>query len=630
MTKIGAKGDIPYYFAYFDVACAALAAGLWLVWPDIGPWPLLIGLAPWVVRWSLSGRPSIGTAFDGVMAVFFLTALVSVWAAYDRQSALAKLWLLVGAALLFYAFANWQVAGGRQASRQQAWLLSVLGALTAGYFLISNDWTALPAKIPAIISVGKTIQAPLPEFPGERLHPNVVGGILAMLAPFGAAAGIMAWKEERLWPIIAAAGLLGLTLVGLLFTMTRGSWLALGIACCLAAWWPLSGLISKGYSQRRNWYFGLPIALALTALLVLVVWSSAADSLLQILPASDSGGQRATLYANTLNLISDYPLVGSGLSGFTLLYSSYSLLAHVGFITHSHSLYFDVIIEQGVIALIALAWMWLLMFEGIWRSLSVKRSSRTRRRRSSGDASHEEASVETGRSGKRPIRYWRIVLGAGAMSLVVMLVQGLIDDPIYSSRAVVIFFLPLAFGVPILRAAAAPSRRWQARTVLIAAGLILIVAVFWWRPLYSRFSSNLAAVRQSRAELGVYNWPEWPIQDAVRREVELSSAIAGYEKALELHSDNTSANRRLGQIELSLGQYDEALYHLQKAYLAAPWDNATRQLLGEAYIVTGDVQAGRELWQSVDNSISQLEIRQYWYDYLGEDPPLTWMRQAAE
>ena len=563
------------------------------------------------------------------MAVFLLTALVSVWAAYDRQAALAKFWLLVGATLLFYAFANWLVAGGRLASRQQAWLLSALGALTAGYFLISNDWSAFPAKIPAITAAGKAVQAPLPEFPGERLHPNVVGGMLAMLAPFGAAAGIMAWKEERLWSIIAAAGLLGLTLVGLLFTMTRGSWLALGVACCLAAWWPLSGIISRGYSRRRNWYFGLPIALTLVALLVLVIWSSAADSLLQSLPASDAGGQRAVLYANSLNLISDYPLIGSGLGGFMLLYSSYSLLAHVGFITHSHNHYFDVLIEQGVIALLALSWMWLLMFEGVWRSLSVKRSGRTRRRRSSGDTSQNEDSSEARGSGKRPIRYWRIVLGAGAMSLVVMLVQGLVDDSIYGSRAVVIFFLPLAFGVPILRTAAAPSRRWQVRTILVAGGLILIVAIVWWRPLFSRLSSNLAAVQQSRTELGVYEWPKWPVQDAVRREVDLSAVIAGYERALELQSDNTSANRRLGQIELSLGQYEKALFHLQKAYLATPWDNATRQLLGEAYIVTGDVQTGRELWKSVDNSINQLTIRRYWYDFLGEDPPLSWMRQAG-
>ena len=88
------------------------------------------------------------------------------------------------------------------------------------------------------------------------------------------------------------------------------------------------------------------------------------------------------------------------------------------------------------------------------------------------------------------------MLGAGAMSLLVMLVQGLVDDPIYGSRAVVLFFLPLACGVPMLRAAAAPSRRWQLRSVAVVGGVILVMILIWWRPLLSRLNSNLAAVEQ--------------------------------------------------------------------------------------------------------------------------------------
>ena len=41
--------------------------------------------------------------------------------------------------------------------------------------------------------------------------------------------------------------------------------------------------------------------------------------------------------------------------------------------------------------------------------------------------------------------------------------------------------------------------------------------VFLWRPLQSTAISNLAAVRQSQVELSQYSWPEWPIQDALRR-----------------------------------------------------------------------------------------------------------------
>ena len=82
----------------------------------------------------------------------------------------------------------------------------------------------------------------------------------------------------------------------------------------------------------------------------------------------------------------------------------------------------------------------------------------------------------------------------------------------------------------------------------------------------------------------------------MRREIDLSSPIANYEQALALNSNNATANRRLGQIELSLGDYEEALSHLLAAYEMTPWDNATRQLLGEAYIVNGQVDDGAALW----------------------------------
>lgn len=617
---------MPYYFSYIDMACAFAATAMWLERPSLGPWPLLVALAPWAVRWWIGGRPSIGTAFDWPMLVFIFTMAVSVWAAYDREAAMAKFWLLVGAALLFYAFANWQVNGGRRAYHEQAWLLSGLGALTAAYFMLSNDWESFPSKIPAITSIGTGLQALLPNLGGERIHPNVVGGVLATLAPFAGAATVMTLHGQSLWRKLAATALLCLTLAGLFLTVTRGAWLALAAAFALAAWWPLSGLITRRKRRRRNLFFLLPATTILVAMLTLSVWPAAAEGLLRNIPSSETVGNRVDLYANSLNLLSDYPVIGAGLGGFMMLYSSYALLAHVGFITHSHNLYFDVVIEQGVVALIALSWMWLLMFEAVWRSLSVSIRSRRRRQAQDREAERDSSRVEIG---EMPLRYWRVMLGAGAMSLVVILAQGLIDDPIYGSRAVVIFFVPLSFGVPLLRVAAPASRHWQRRTLVVAASVVLILGIVWWRPLLSRLTSNLAAVEQSRRELSVYEWPAWPVQDVVRRETDLSGAIAGYERALQIDQGNASANRRLGQIELSLGEYEQALAHLQRAYELAPWDNATRQLLGEAYITTGDVDTGMAYWRTADNSVSQLDLRRFWYEYMGEDPPLSYMRQTG-
>ena len=137
---------------------------------------------------------------------------------------------------------------------------------------------------------------------------------------------------------------------------------------------------------------------------------------------------------------------------------------------------------------------------------------------------------------------------------------------------------------------------------------------------WAAFQANLGAAAQTQAELSVYRWPQWPIQDAVRRspDVNLAPAIAHYRAALALDPANVTANRRLGQIELSLGQYPAARRHLEAAYAAAPHQRATRQLLGESYALEGDTERAAALWRTVDVSQGQLKLRQRWYDQIGE------------
>jgi lipopolysaccharide biosynthesis regulator YciM len=136
-------------------------------------------------------------------------------------------------------------------------------------------------------------------------------------------------------------------------------------------------------------------------------------------------------------------------------------------------------------------------------------------------------------------------------------------------------------------------------------------------------------VHQSQAELGAYTWPEWPIQDEVRRYVDLGPATAQFERALALDPGNATANRRLGMIELSLGQYGAALGHLEAAYAAEPWCPTTQQLLGEAYLANGRLEEGRALWSGLSNEQSQLDIRVWWYGHIGEEERAEWVRQAA-
>ena len=587
---------------------------MWLFWPELGPFPLLIGFIPWVVRFLKIRRPSISTPFDIPLAIFLLTAVLAVWTAFDRQAAAEKFWLLVGASLLFYTFANWSVFDIENSARTQAWLLMLLGAATSIYFLLSNDWDAYPPKIDILNNLGPSTQsffsiAMLPSF-----HPNVLGAVLAMLGPFAAAAVIIEWRNNRAGGLLfLSLILLALIIFGFFLTTVRGAWIALGVGIVLTGWWLILNKLFKGQRhRRRNWFFGLPVILLALMLVGILLLPQDLSIILESVPGTEAILSRLDLYANSLTLLSDYLAFGAGLDSFMMQYSSYVLLSHVGFITHSHSLYLDVVIEQGIVALFALVWMWLLAGEAVWRMLSSRRFWKSYK---SGQREKSHKVHKRLTSSRNSINQ-RIMLAAAAVSLIVLLLHGLVDDAIYNSRAVILIFLPLAFTVPQLIKVPMLTRREKMSLGGLAVAAGLVVMLIWWRPILSRLNSNLAAVRQSQSELSLYNWPEYPIQDAVRGEVDLVQVIDGYERALELDPKNSSANRRLGQIELSLGDYDRALQHLNNAYRITPGDNATRQLLGEALIANGYQKEGGEIWLGVNQEQKQLEIRQFWYFYL--------------
>jgi tetratricopeptide (TPR) repeat protein len=596
---------MPAWFPYVDLACVAIAGGLWYAFAEIGPWPLILALAPWALRLVRVGRPTRRTPFDLPLLLFLLTAGVGVWAAYDRQPAWSKFWLIVGGVLLYYALVNAEpIADAR------AWLLAFFGAGVALYFLATHDWDAYPAKIDALTHLGRALQSPLPALPGHRLHPNVAGGIMAMMLPFAAWAAAAAWRgvwrapsqaaPSRWLALAAGLGSVGLTLFGVVMSTSRGAWVALAGALLLAGLWTVSGWLSRNGAARRSWIFPALLLLALlVALGIGVAWPGGLVAILEILPGPDVGTGRVELLRNTLTLVRDYPFIGGGLGSFQMLYSTYVLMTHVGFSVHSHNLYLNVSVELGLLALLALIWMGILFAAAAWRGLMG------------------------------PVtRLERGALGAAMLSLAVILIHGLADDVLFGSRAVLLLFVPLAFAVPFFPRRQRPVRRWVALALPLGVVLVLALALVWQSSLLSLIYSNLGAVHQSQTELAVYTWPEWPIQDAVRREVDLDQPVAEFERALELQPGNVTANRRLGMIELSMGDYEDALGHLEAAHVAEPWNDINRRLLGEALIVNGRLQEGAALWAGVSNEQRQLEARAYWYEQIGDAERAAWIRQA--
>jgi tetratricopeptide (TPR) repeat protein len=314
---------------------------------------------------------------------------------------------------------------------------------------------------------------------------------------------------------------------------------------------------------------------------------------------------RQSTWKNSFDLASDYPFTGLGLGAFTMAYSSYVFLVHVPHTAHAHNLFLNVWIDQGALGLlsfIALA-----------------------------------AAALVARYGERR---WR---APALMAIGVLLLHGLVDDAFYGyegGKAAALMFIPFAMlarrdsGALHSPEAVAHRNTTRKRAAFAAIATVMAIGLVFIALPQTRATwlANLGALQQTRAELSFYlENTAGHIQDSIRvmSTVDLRPALENYRAALALDPNNVIANRRLGQIDLSFSRFDDARQHLLQAYLAAPHQRATRQLLGESHAVAGEVDEAVRLWRTVDTGQQQLATRVWWYkSFTYQEERAEWIERA--
>jgi tetratricopeptide (TPR) repeat protein len=545
------------------------------------------------------------TRFDAPLFLFLLSAAGGAWIAYDKPAAWTKFWLIVGGLALYSVLARVpeRIRLGRWG--EVSLLRVVLGSLpvvVAIYFLLTNDWSYRIGKLPWLDPALRWFATWQPTLPGLRLNSNVVGGIIAALMPLQALALFENQKRNRIWLRVF---LMGLSAFGLLLSESRGAWLALAVATGVWGLWKLYNRLARQWAMNEQ-------SARVIWIVLLVIVSLAAILALAFTPWGNRllglRSDRLAVWRNSLDLASDYPFTGLGLGNFEMAYSSYALLVHVPHTAHAHNLFLDLWLEQGLLGLVALAW---LVVAAAWPRRS---------------ASGESQILVRGRP-------------AALASLGVILLHGLVDDAFYGygGWAVLLMFLPFAVmarSAQMIRAmpGAEPlASRFRPAIIFCGMAAVLSVGISLVPTVRAVLEANLGALAQTQVELSVYSNQEWGMQDVLRRssKVNLTPAIVRYQMALALDPANATANRRMGQIELSQGQYDSARHHLEAAYATAPGQRATRQLLGESYAIAGEIERAAALWRTVDVSQGQLGLKEGWYSYLGEKEHATRIAQST-
>jgi hypothetical protein len=390
------------------------------------------------------------------------------------------------------------------------------------------------------------------------------------------------------------------------------SGLALLTGTTYAAWLLAQARLSPRWQRQ----IALTNRLLLTAAVIVVVayvWAIASPSILDTVSAWTPGlvPVRSHRYHDFLAIVADYSFTGSGLGVSEMVYSSYLFIVQVPFLAQAHNLYIQLAVEQGVPGLIGFVGLLSASLWALQHTLS---------------AAYTQGESE-------PNAYLMATTIVG--SLLALIVNGMLDADIYSGQLVSLIFVPIAtawglFFATSTRSATQYSAQyegdgWRSRSRVWSGAIafipFLLVAFMFVTPGgIAAAYANAGAVAQTKAELSIYEWPTWPMQDQVRRTNPelLTPAMRFYNAAISLNPYNVTAHWRLGQIALAQGDYAIAEQHLAQAYALAPEHRAVRQLLGEIYAVQGKVEQAIQLWQPLDVGQNQLQLRQWWYEMIGD------------
>jgi tetratricopeptide (TPR) repeat protein len=520
---------------------------------------------------------------------FVLTAIMGVWVAYDRVFALARLGNM-GLGLLAMVGIAWFGSVHSRSTLHVAGLVCALCAATVSLtHWLWGHWDT-----------------------------DIVGSTLLVLLPLGMCSVWWSWTHKDIVPLMIASGTsaIGMTTFLLVHERSAAFGLFIGLLCsAYVAWRFRDSNLQADFIHIVADVFVLGCGLVGFVFYWMLLGGWLSDNFLQFLSTLNNDGffERVWLWQESLALVEDFLFTGSGLGSTGMVYSTYVYLLHVPYYYYADNLFIQLTLEQGVPGLITFLGMEMAAIIGI---LQVYQQARP--------------SVR---------RFCMFTL----ISLVGAIAYGLLDGDLYAAWSVPILFLPLGFalalyGVEQTRAKGSPpfvnsiantqpSNLWL--FVSAVAPVAAIAMLFILPGAQSHWQADLGAVEQSQAELSVYRWPEWPIQDQVRNgKVNLARALVRYQNALESDPDNVTAHERLGQIYLSQRDYGNALRHLEHAYTVAPQRNAIRLLLGELYALQDRPEVAAELWRTAHNAAEQLKIRLWWHQHYGNPQDVERVQKA--
>jgi O-antigen ligase len=181
--------------------------------------------------------------------------------------------------------------------------------------------------------------------------PIVVGysfGVLAKLAPApdGGWRGWLRWvsSEEAGRPLLLAACVLAMGMA-LTLTGSRSGIAAFAVAMIALAAFITARVDSKRVRMAANAYVGVLVAGA-------VIWAGAGATYARFELVSEDIGGRVSAWRDTLRIIGDFPVFGTGLGAYRQAMLVYQTEARHAIFAQAHNEYLQIVAEGGLLVLI--------------------------------------------------------------------------------------------------------------------------------------------------------------------------------------------------------------------------------------------------------------------------------------
>jgi O-antigen ligase len=299
--------------------------------------------AAWIMR-VLANRNSVASPSLHInlpLLMYLAITTISMAVAQDVSLSFFEVFLLLESCLVYFYVAN------MVRTRQDVVfvvLLLLIGCLLESLIMIVLRFTGMPSTIwgiPAHIYIYTDERERLMRIGGTVGSYNFAAAYLSILLTSAASILFTNLGRVHKWLAIAVLGLGG---VGLVFTLSRGAWMALALSITLLCW---LGSRHAGLSLKT------PIAVLLILSLLYLPFHAAISARLF---GDDSGSaeSRVPLMRLAFRIIEDNPLLGVGANNFTVVMDRYLTSDfREGWLFAVHNKYLLVLSETGMVGLLA-------------------------------------------------------------------------------------------------------------------------------------------------------------------------------------------------------------------------------------------------------------------------------------